>query len=636
MPPKYTFGQKFRYWFDNYMSRGSAALIGGLAAASLFVIVIAAAVIKVGGIGLSPAGAESPMGFLEAAWEGLMRTLDAGTMGGDEGWGFRFVMFFVTLGGVFVVSTLIGILTTGVEEKLSELRKGRSLAIESNHTVIFGWSPQVFTVISELVEANSNRKSGATIVILADHDKVVMEDAIRARVPETRNTRVICRSGNPIDLTDIEIASPHTARSIVILPEGDDPDALVVKAALALINNPKRRAEPYHIVTQISDPRNMDVIRMIGQRDYIQPILVNNLIARVVAQTSRQSGLSMVYTELMNFGGDEIYFKEEAALTGKTYGEALLAYEDSSVIGIFRAHGRARMNPPMDSVLQAGDSIVAISEDNDTIRLASAPAAVDAAAIRSGAARSQPAAEKCLMLGWNDCGATIVRELDACVAKGSLVKIVSETPSLAGLVRKQVGRLKNQKVEAEEGDITDRALLESLKAHDYDHVIVLADDELDEQEADARTLVTLLHLRDMALKDETPFSIVSEMLDLRNRELAEAMQVDDFIVSEHLVSLMMTQLSENRHLHAIFTDILDPAGPEIYLKPVGDYVETGRPVTFATVVAAARQRGETAIGYRLIHEHRDADRSYGLHTSPKKSSVVTFAPEDKVIVIAED
>ena len=48
---------------------------------------------------------------------------------------------------------------------------------------------------------------------------------------------------------------------------------------------------------------------------------------------------------------------------------------------------------------------------------------------------------------------------------------------------------------------------------------------------DAKTLVTLLHLRDMAQKDETPFSIVSEMLDLRNRELAEATQVDDFIVS---------------------------------------------------------------------------------------------------------
>ena len=34
-----------------------------------------------------------------------------------------------------------------------------------------------------------------------------------------------------------------------------------------------------------------------------QAIQTGDLIARVVAQTSRQSGLSVVYTELMNFGG---------------------------------------------------------------------------------------------------------------------------------------------------------------------------------------------------------------------------------------------------------------------------------------------------------------------------------------------
>ncbi len=78
----------------------------------------------------------------------------------------------------------------------------------------------------------------------------------------------------------------------------------------------------------------------------------------------------------------------------------------------------------------------------------------------------------------------------------------------------------------------------------------------------------------------TPFSIVSEMLDLRNRELAEVTDVDDFIVSDHLVSLMMAQLSEDADLHAVFTDIFDPAGSEIYMKPVCDYIELGQPGQF--------------------------------------------------------
>jgi len=61
----------------------------------------------------------------------------------------------------------------------------------------------------------------------------------------------------------------------------------------------------------------MDVLRMIGQKDLVQPILTNDLIARVVAQTSRQSGLSVVYTELMNFSGDEIYFTDVPDFTGR-------------------------------------------------------------------------------------------------------------------------------------------------------------------------------------------------------------------------------------------------------------------------------------------------------------------------------
>ena len=126
------------------------------------------------------------------------------------------------------------------------------------------------------------------------------------------------------------------------------------------------------------------------------------------------------------------------------------------------------------------------------------------------------------------------------------------------------------------------------------------------------------------------------MLDLRNRELAEATQVDDFIVSEHLVSLMMAQLSENAELFDVFTDIFDPEGAEIYLKPVDDYVTTGQPVNFYTVTEAARRRGETVLGYRIESESNDSTKAYGVHTNPKKSQKVTFAPKDKVIVIAEE
>jgi voltage-gated potassium channel Kch len=566
-----------------------------------------------------------------------MRTLDAGTMGGDEGWGFRFVMFAVTAGGVLFVSALIGIINNGLEDKLDELRKGRSQVLESGHTVILGWTPQVFTVISEIILANESRKSGAVIVVLADQDKVEMEDAINERISDTKNTKVICRSGSPIDLTDLEIASPHSARSIVILAEGTDPDTHVIKSVLAITNNPNRHAEPYHIVTQIRDPKNMDVVKMLSAKDTVQPILTNELIARVVAQTSRQSGLSLVYTELMNFGGDEIYFKQEPALSGKTYGEALHAYETSTLMGVRKADGTVAMSPAMDTRIEAGDQIFALAEDDDKIILSGlSHAQFDESLIQINENKSRSKPERALILGWNQSGAIIIRELDNYVAKGSQVTVVSDIEDLEHQLLLDTGKLVNQKITVQKGDIRSRELLEKLEAAEYDHVIVLAYSHLEPQEADAITLVTLLHLRDIAERDSTPFSIVSEMLDLRNRELAEAAKVDDFIVSEHLISLMMAQLSENAELLGVFTDIFDPEGAEIYLKPISDYVVAGQPVNFYTVVEAARRRGQTAIGYRLVNESHDAEKSYGIHTNPKKSEKVTFSTDDKLIVIAED
>ncbi|MCI0554502.1 MAG: hypothetical protein L0287_26435, partial [Anaerolineae bacterium] len=340
---------KFQYRFDNLMSRGTPAMVGMLFLLSLVIVFIAGGIIALAGFA-QEGGTALPFG--EAAWESLMRTLDSGTMGGDTGTGFRVVMLFVTLGGIFIVSALIGVLSNGLEAQMERLRKGRSQVLENNHTLVLGWSTQIFTVLNELMVANENQSS-ARIVILADKDKVEMEDEIRERIEIRGKTRIICRNGSPIDPNDLEIASPHHAKSIIVLPpENEDPDTDVIKTVLAITNNPNRRAEKYHIVTQIHHAKNLNVLKMVGANDNVQAILTGDLIARIVAQTSRQSGLSVVYTELMNFGGDEIYFKHEPGLAGKTFGEALLAYEDSCVMGLRRADKTVQLSPSMDTRIE--------------------------------------------------------------------------------------------------------------------------------------------------------------------------------------------------------------------------------------------------------------------------------------------
>lgn len=625
--------QRVRYGFDNLMSRGTPALIGLLGVASLALIAVAALVMII--LQVAPGGADGPPDFIEGMWLSLMRTLDSGTMGGDEGRGFRVTMLFVTLGGIFIVSALIGVLNSGLEAKLDEMRKGRSFVIEKDHTLILGWSPKIFTVISELILANENRHK-PRIVILAEKDKIEMEDEIRDEIGSTGKTKIICRTGTPLSLNDLEIVNPHQARSIVVIaPESDDPDSEVIKTILAITNNPNRRQEPYHIVAEIAEPLNVEVAKMVG-RDEAELVVTGDLIPRIIVQTSRQSGLSVVYTELLDFGGDEIYFHEEPKLVGKTFGEALLAFEDSAIMGLRKQDGAILLNPPMDTRIEAGDRVIAISEDDDTVRVSDSAPEIDERAIH-GAAVTESRPERTLLLGWNEQGAAIVHELDRYVTPGSELTVVADVPGIASIIERECGDLTRQKVICREADTKDRRVLDGLGVETFDQVILLCySDQLDVQEADARTLITLLHLRDMAEKGGHDFRIVSEMLDVRNRELAEVTQADDFIVSNKLTSLMLSQISENKELNAVFTDVFDPDGSEIYLKRAGDYVDLGVEVSFYTVVEAARRRGEVAMGYRQMAYAKDAGRSYGVAVNPKKSERVAFSEADQVIVLAEE
>lgn len=289
----------------------------------------------------------------------------------------------------------------------------------------------------------------------------------------------------------------------------------------------------------------------------------------------------------------------------------------------------------MDRVISAGDQVIVVAEDDDTVALNPAPASFPPGNGKvAAAAKAQP--ERTLVLGWNVKGEMIVRELDAYVPEGSVVMIVAASEHAAEQVKQLQPELKRQGVRFVHGDTTERTILEKSQPDKFNHIILLSDTEIDMQEADAKTLITLLHLRKLSESAGQRFSIVSEMRDVRNRALAEVAQPDDFIVSDKLISLLLSQISENKHLDAVFRDLLDPDGSEIYLKPITNYVVPGQPVNFYTLIDAAAARGETAIGYRVVAKANKSDEGFGVKINPDKAATITFAAEDKLVVLAEE
>ncbi|MBL0219679.1 MAG: potassium transporter TrkA [Myxococcales bacterium] len=626
--------QRLRYRFDNWMARGVGAQILLLALFTVVLVLITAILIVV--FDVVPAdeqGAKNSFGML--SWKALMHALDPGTLSGDSAsWTLLFILLFVTIGGLFVLSALIGILNQGFGAMIESWRRGKSRVIERGHTVILGWGPKVFTLLRELAIANQNQRN-ACVVVLADRDKVEMDQAVAEAVRGTR-LRVVTRRGSTMAPSSLELVNLEASKAVVVIaPEVDaqghvmvnhESDTIVLKTLLALAKVSPARA--LHVVAEILDERTEAVARMVaGEKAAL--VLASPLISRLLVQTGRQSGLSAVYTELLDFAGMEIYVQPQKGLTNKTFREGVFAYETSSLIGVITVAGELLLPPDPDRRFHGSDHIIVISEDDDTITLDARPTELDDRHVIAAPAPVAPRPERTLVLGGSSPRLSrVLSELDAYVASGSSTLVVAEGEAT-------LPALRNMTISLKRGEMTDRGLLEALAVIEYDHVLVLSESSGRTQEmADARTTVALLHLRDIARRADCKLPITSEILDIENRDLASVAEADDFIVSNTLVSLMMSQISENPHLVGVFDELFTAGGYELYLKPSHHYVEDGeRP--FALVCEAALRRKEIAIGYRLANHARDAERGFGVVVNPPKRVPIPFGDGDKIIVLAE-
>ena len=603
------------------MSKGLLSLIGLLTlVTAVFVLLMTVLVMLFSSY---PVQGES---VGEMIWFSLMHALDPGTVVGAEGLAYRAIMLITTFGGLVFLAGLIGIVSGAFDVKVEELRKGRSRVIESDHTLILGWNSRVFSLVKEISLANLSRKK-ASIVILAPGDKVEMEDAIKEQVGRIGKTRVIVRSGDPMSLADLEIASHATARSIIILAadEAENADLVTMKTSLALVNNPNRPEQQYHIVAELQELENLERAQLVSAKE-VKWILAGDVMSRIMVQTSRQSGLSQIFLDLLDFDGDEIYFTQRSQLVGKSYLQAQHEFSNATLIGVLR-DGDLALNPARTMKIKEGDQLIVIAPDDSLIRTADFYA-FDKAAI-SNSKIAAPTPEKALILGQNENLPVILSELEQYVAKGSSVTLVSDQPKMT------LAPSEKLKVTFVSGDPTSRAVLDRVKVQSFDHIIVLANRELSAEESDAITLITLLQLRAIAAKSGKSFNIVTEMLDDKNRQLAESAEADDFIVSDQLIGLMMSQISENPDLAEVFGYLFSSEGSEISLHPASWYVKLGETVDMHVLIEAAAKRGETAIGYRKADLESSQQNSYGVALNPEKVRRFKLVEGDKVIVLAE-
>ncbi|CAF1149193.1 unnamed protein product [Rotaria sordida] len=525
--------------------------------------------------------------------------------------------------------------------------------------IILGWSPKICDIINELIIANESQRN-PSIVILTSKDRSEIQYIIQNKINDSKNTKIIYRNGDPTSINDLNKLSLNQARSIIILAsEINNPDVRIIKTILAIRNNPRQNAINFHIVAELKERINLEAARVAGGNEVLF-VYADEMIARVIAQSCRQSGLNIILTTLLSFQGDEIYFKHENALVGRTFYDAVFSYNKCSVIGLMLSDGTVKIIPPLNTIINIDDQIIVIAEDDDKIILSSdyllrinnqySGSTSSSVTNHNTVLLAKPMTreatkriERTLILGWNNKAPLIAKELDTYVARGSELHILTNSDKITQFINQQlVNELTEQKLFVHSGSLTNKFDLEKLNLFSYHYIILLANEESEQQnlieETDAECLICLLHLQNIIDRsnNEKTFNLVTEMYDIRNRQLVNTISADDFIVSPNLISKYISQLSENKNINKVYDVLLTAGGPEIYLCLASMFVPLGTPISYYQILQETLKYKCLAIGYRLMQYSHDKTRFFGIVLNPDKQEQIIFSQNDKIIILAEN
>lgn len=546
------------------------------------------------------------------------------------------INIILMLTGLFISAIVIGFVTNNIRERIDSIRRGSSKIIETNHQIILGWSSGVSLLIRELLLANENNKN-SNIVVMDQKDSIKMTGDLMRMFPKRKDyEKVIAREGSTFDRYYLDFINIDDAKSIII---NHSDDMQTIKSLAAIVNNPNRRNKKYNVVTKINTRKNYNLARIIGGEES-QVLFFGDMLARIDAQTCLQSGLANVYLELVNFDGDEIYFHHEPSLEGKTYRDAVLAYDTSSIIGIVR-EGDIIINPNFTDKIMPKDLLIAISQDDDTVVMNDVifNKVHNKDKILKGIAKKSRV-EKIYIVGKSE--GELQRALVICdqlvqyLDDGSEIVFVNDEDDTNKLIQ-DISGTKDIKISSIYGDIRSRDFLDSQDFKDEDIILILSpfNGMNNVDECDATTLYTLINLRDIQAKSRKNFKLVTEIIDSKNSEIFQSERNDDYLLSEVIVQSMLVQIAENPFLGKFFEQLTSVDGAEIYFRPIKDYIDISEPIDFYSLCESAGFKGETAIGYQISKKKELSSLNAGVNINPNKSEARLYGKKDKIIVFSQ-
>ena len=645
-----------QYRLDRILSKGILTQLFLLSLAALVVVAIGMTVTFVGLFDQANEGVESvhhinDPDFYDAFWWALTHALDPGTFITNYGatWPVALFGFALTVVGMALFGTFIGLVSAGINERLRQLDRGIGPVVETGHALILGWNHLAPAVISRLMDETPDMR----IVALADLDIDEMRHDLRMsmEIDQKLAARVIFRQGSVVAAHELDRVSYLDAARIIILsnersmldPTANDIDA--VKLLLMFADHNLWGEKRPHIVAEISDSANQEIANLAGS--YQVPVVTSSdMISRIMAQCSRRPDLSLVYSELFSSNRNKLVMEHIPQCTGLTFGEVLNRFDKATPIGVCdilelddRVVYIPDLNSPADHVIEEQERIILISSTDKPSLLPEPEKPSPLPVIEQGTETSAPY-KKILILGWNRNIYTMLNQYDEYLRDGGEVRIIcSLDPEEAQdlLTNNLPKPLANISCRIEQANYLKKPLLTGMIAKGPESVVVLSDESVTSENPDSRVIMAMILLQWIINAPETGNRphVVAEILDKSSKNSLDFFSGFEMVVTPDIVSLMLSQISRRNDLRTVTTELLSPNGQEIYLKPVDQFVASGTAFRFGDLLAAGKEQGDIIWGYvRCLDPHDPDGGQEEVVINPDRKVEITLNPQDKLITLS--
>lgn len=656
---KHPIRTRLRYSIDNFMSRGSSSIF--LALLGLFLVGFLIMVF-VRGVANAFVPDETLSSWAEIPWRVYVAVMEgsAAETDGDSNWAAKLTSILAVMVGLILFSSMVAFITSVFEAKLDELRRGRSLVLESDHTLILGFGDRILEVIRELIEANESEPD-ASIVILAENDKEEMDNIIRDNITDFATTRVITRSGVVTNINNLKKVMAENAKSVIIMnsaaswrPENEKnlADALVLKSIMSIIAVCDGEIHPA-IVCEIHSDRDRDLAENISN-GVVKALNEVSVLSRMIAQLAlSRNGLSIVYSDMVGFDGNEFYFYKPDEGWGErlTFGDSMNRFKNSTPMGIHNSKGEIILNPAKDMPIEDDDELIVFAEDDSTIFYFQDPV-FNPTLKEIPSSIVEPQSHRVALLNWTTKTSIILEKLCSYLPKGSeLCTFVSaKVPEMDSCKISLNENYPDIDISMTELDLNDLESLDNINPQDFDSILILSPGGSTIEEMDAYVISMLIRIRQILISKKDSENnnldskdwpkLITEVMDSENIDIILNSGVEDFMVSNQFVSQIMAQVSEEPMALDVYDDLFQSEGSELYIKPASYYFDfkDSKTITipYGECVQAARLRNEVILGLQIHADQKNKDNMFGIVLIPNKDDEFTLSEKDGLIALAED